>query len=480
VASSELILAIDIGTTNTKLAIFDCGGKLIWKRQQKTRVINHSGRYEADPESWWTTICSSLSGIDKTLRNRIRVVSTIAQGPTIVLVNNEGVVLGRAVTWMDRRGSQYLEEALSAEPDEQLARVLCKLISLERNTSDQSILLQPADFINLRLTGVTANCSFGTEGFLPWKESTLKKLELDQSFRVPELIESGKVVGKIMRKVADESGLPHDAEVVSGSPDFAAALVGTNTVRSGDLCDRGGTSQGITLCSRRKAEVEGLLTTPFFIDDHWKISGLMNTTGRALEWLQEIIKHRHSLGSELSEKRPTGVIFLPYLNGERSPYWDDNARGLFFGLGLESNAETLLVSVMEGVAHGISQIIGKMENAGCKIDNVRTTGGQALNGLWNQIKADVLGKSVEVPEVKDSELLGAAIYAISHLKKCSIVEASDTLFKTEHVFHPDVEKHRFYQMYQPIFETLYENNKGLFRDLVVTKQSLMNMKLTET
>ncbi len=394
-------------------------------------------------------------------------------------VNESGVALGRAITWMDQRGSEYLEEVMTAEPDEQLARVLCKLITLGRNTSERSILLQPADFINLRMTGVTANCSFETEGFLPWKESTLKKLELEESFEIPELIESGRVVGKVMRRVADELGLSRDVEVVSGSPDFAAALVGTNTVRSGDLCDRGGTSQGITLCSRSKAEIEGLLTTPFFISDHWKISGLMNTTGKALEWLQEKITSKHHLKDELSEKRPTGVVFLPYLSGERSPHWDDNARGLFFGLDLETNAETLLVSVMEGVAHGISQIIGKMESAGCEIDNVRTTGGQALNALWNQIKADVLGKIVQVPEMKDSELLGAAIYAISYLRSCSIVEASDSLFRIEHVFHPDKEKHQFYQMYQPVFETLYENNKGLFRDLVVTKQSLMNTKFTE-
>ncbi len=469
--SSEVVLAIDIGTTNNKLALFDSSGHLIWKDQHRCDISNTDGCHEADPESWWETICRSVSGIETNLRKRVFAISVIAQGPTIVPVNRSGKPLGQAITWMDQRGSEYLDEALRAEPDRQLARVLCKLIDLSRNALESTVLLQPADFVNLKLTGTIANASFSAPGFLPWRTDSLSALGLDRCFEVPKLIESGNAIGKLRRSVSSETGLPNDVVVVAGSPDFAAALVGTNTVREGDLCDRGGTSQGITLCSKARVEIQGLLTTPYFLKNHWKISGLMSTTGKSLEWFQNKVVEKTISEKDLKIDRPTRIVFLPYLNGERSPYWDNDARGMFFGLDLESDSRSLAVSVMEGVAYGMAQIMARMESAKCSIERVRTTGGQALSRVWNEIKSDVVGKPIEVPEITESELLGAAMYAISHLQGRPIVEVSNSLFRISYTVEPNTAKHRVYKEIQLIYDSLYEANAGLFHKLFAISDS---------
>ncbi len=470
-ASSELILAVDIGTTNTKLALFNTDGRMVWRCQKRCETANSEGLHEVDPESWWNAICAGISEIESNSRKRIIAISAIAQGPTIILMSEKGHVLQKAVTWMDQRGSEFIDEALSVEPDRQLARVLCKLMDLEPVVSEPAVLLQPADFVNFKLTGILANSSFSAVGFLPWRQESLSSVGLDRTFQLPELVGSGGLVGKILPSVASQLELPDGVVVVAGSPDFAAALVGTNTVKDGDLCDRGGTSQGITLCSKLKVEIKGLLTTPYFLEDHWKISGLMSTTGKSLEWFQESVVQKDLSIKELTVQRPTGVVFLPYLSGERSPHWDNNARGVFFGLDLDSDTAVMCVSIMEGVAYGMAQIIERMERAACGIHRIRTTGGQAQSSIWNQIKADVIGKAIEVPEVLESELLGAAIYAISCLAKKQIMEVSNELFRTRTTVLPDTQNREIYRELLTIYNSLYERNVDLLHRLVVAKRT---------
>ncbi len=467
--TSELFLAIDIGTTNTKAAIFSENGELQAISQQPFPMEKHDDHYEIDPTIWWDNTKKVVMNLPDGLKKGVVALAVTGQGPTIIPMYENGQVAHKAITWLDIRGREHVELLLRDGIDKQSAVILSKLLWLKDEIKRPVYLLQPYDYVCMKLTNKVLNMSFDIPGFRPpwYEESLMTKTRLKNHFMLPEFVPTGQEVGTILPDVADELGIPRDAKVVAGTADFAAALVGTGTIEDGNLCDRGGTSQGINLCTKKKADCDGLFITPFFIEGLWKISGVMNTTGKAIDWFCTRITHCDDSLTAISKRlegvrRPTDLIFLPYLNGERSPHWDTSARGVFFGLDLNTDRDKLLVSIMEGVAFGIAEIIERMETSGCEIKRIRTTGGQASNPLWNQIKADVLGKEIEVPVVTESELLGTAIFAMSFVYRKSITEISKETVKIANVMYPNHEIHDRYVELFRIYKELYSKNKSLF------------------
>ncbi|KUK03397.1 MAG: Carbohydrate kinase FGGY [Thermotoga sp. 50_1627] len=459
-------MAVDIGTTNVKLAFFDTEGRKLFHFERQCREDVSTGRHEVDPQKWWTAFVRGVHAANEELRKRVRAICISSQGPTIVLVDREGRLVGKAIGWLDSRGQQHLQSLRMQGIDEQTASATAKLIELKKVLNDKAYLLQPADYLILRLTGRTVNATFPQYGYSPWYKEILDKFDLSQTFMIPELVEPSNVIGKIFEDVARRLGFSKDTVVVAGAPDFAAALLGTNTLKPAVACDRAGTSEGITLCSDVEVHAPGLITTPFFLDGLWKISGLLTTSGKAIEWMaSRVARFRNMKNVSLSAvARPTGVIFLPHLAGERSPYWNPHLRGILFGLSLENNSRSLIVSAAEGVAFAVRHIVDEMRKAGARIETIRTTGGQATNELWNQIKADVLGMNVELVRA-DAELFGCAILAISCLNGESFVQVAERLARVKKCFVPDPERHKLYSKFYEIYLELHERNLDLFERL---------------
>lgn len=464
--SSEFFATIDIGTTNIKVAVFDQNGNKLFDFQQRCAESSKSDMHEIDPEKWWKAVVQAFHAMDENLRKKIISICTTGQGPTTVLVDKNGNILGKAITWLDKRGYEHISSIIEKGIDEQIATVISHLLTV-RNTVNEAYLIQPSDYIILKLTGLIVNATFPFEGYLPWNERVLGIFDLNKTFLIPKLIPAGTSVGKIKKEASKILRINDQVQVIAGAPDFAMALIGTGTIEDGILCDRGGTSQGLTLCSKKKLCCQGLMTTPFFIENHWKISAVMTTTGKSYEWLSRNVTRTRlvELSQLITVKRPTGVIFLPHLNGERSPYWNKDLKGVFFGLTLKEDWRSLLVSVIEGVAYAMKNIVEIMESCGCKINTVRATGGQAMNELWNQIKADVLGKEIEVSQIFDSELLGCAIISISALTGENFVDLSKKIVRISKVFTPIMHRHNEYQRYFQVYKELHERNMDLFSKL---------------
>lgn len=459
-------MAVDVGTSNVKLALFDMKGRKIFhfERRCTEDVSNH--RHEIDPEKWWTAFVRGVHSIDESTRRNVRAVCISSQGPTIVLVDPDGKPVHKAVGWLDERGQQVIPLLRSRGLDEQTASATAKLMELKKIVNVRTYLLQPSDFLIMKLTGRIVNATFPQHGYSPWYSDVLERFDLSGIFIVPELVEPSKPVGNLLKSVARRLKLNENVVVVAGAPDFAAALLGTNTLVPGVACDRAGTSEGITLCSEIEVRVPGLITTPFFIEPFWKISGLLTTSGKAIEWMtNRVARFRSVKKLSLSTiERPTGMIFLPHLAGERSPYWNPRLRGMLFGLSLSSCAKSLIVSAAEGVAFAVRHIVDEMKKAGAKVLTIRTTGGQATNALWNQIKADVLGMNVEVVR-PDAELLGCAILAISFLTQKPFAEVAKKLARVRKRFIPDPEKHEAYSKLYEIYLELHDRNLDLFNKL---------------
>lgn len=471
--SSELFMAIDIGTTNIKIAIFTEKGELQAISQERCKERRSDCYSGIDPLIWWETTKKAIFKIPVNLKKKVIALSITGQGPTIIPIYKERQIAHKAITWLDTYGQEHLKSILEMGIDGQSAAVISKLIWLKDKIKKPVYLLQPWDYICMNLTGEIVNTSFDIPGFRPcwYNDVIMKRFGLKEYFLLPKFIPTGTKITNILPNIAINTELPPNLAVVAGAADFAAALVGTATIEDGYLCDRGGTSQGINLCTKEKVSCAGLLTTPFFIEGLWKISGVMNTSGKAVDWFcSKILSNKDffitSAKTMAKVERPTKLIFLPYLNGERSPHWDTNARGVFFGIDLDTDNNKLLVSIMEGVGFAIAEIINKMKSKNCTIKKIRTTGGQTLSPLWNQIKADIVGQEIELPYVNESELLGTAIFAIAGIHNKNIVEISKKLVKIKKIFYPDYEKHSKYNKLLKVYQELYQRNKDLFLDIV--------------
>jgi xylulokinase len=466
-------MAIDIGTTNIKVAIFNREGEIQALSQEKCIAKNINNYGEFEPLIWWNITKKCTDKLAYNLKKRVVSLSIIGQGPTIIPIYRNGQIAHKAITWLDTCGKEHLKPILEMGIDGQIAAVISKLIWLKDKIKKPAYLLQPWDYICMNLTGEIVNTSFDIPGFRPcWYDDVImKRFGLKEYFLLPKFISTGTKIADILPNIAIDTKLPPNLVVVAGAADFAAALVGTRTIEDGYLCDRGGTSQGINLCTNKDINCNGLMKTPFFVPGLWKVSGIMSTTGKAIDWFCSHINGSDDFTYPALEKlekikRPTNLIFLPYLNGERSPHWDVNARGVFFGFNLNTTQYDCVISIMEGVAFGIAEIVNMIKDNGGEIKKIRATGGQTLSPIWNQIKADVLGEKIEIPSMNESELLGAVIFAMSYIYGKDILEISKEIVKIKKFFYPDYEKHCRYVKLLKVYQELYQRNKDLFLDIV--------------
>jgi xylulokinase len=470
-----LFCGVDIGTSSTKIALFSSEGRMLY------RSAAASDSHAVQSQQIWATFLRAWNTVPNIWKKEIQALCFVGHGPTIVPLISEQEDKGSespVMGWWANPPADLLAWAHSRGFDPQIAPVMAKLVAWKNQSgsapSKPIALLQPTDFLAYRCTGIVANSSFPVPGFLPWSPEALDTMGLKDWFTAPRCIPAGEVIGGISKPALEELGLRKDAVVVSGCPDFAAALLGTATIEDGLLCDRGGSSQGVTLCCKKRIQPPGLVATPFFIPGYWKISGMMNTTGSALQWFCAQVASIPIDGLDallFDQNRPSPILFIPYLSGERSPHWDPEASGGFLGLRMEDTPQRMALSIMETVGYQIRQIVRLMEGAGGVVREIRSTGGQARSDLWNQIKADVLGRPVVVGTSPESELLGAAILAIAGFSESDPFTLSQTFYAPAKTFIPNQSLHKRYNTLFHEFSLLYPEQKNRFERLARFRKS---------
>ncbi|MBA7688102.1 Xylulose kinase [subsurface metagenome] len=260
-------------------------------------------------------------------------------------------------------------------------------------------------------------------------------------------------------------GIPAGIPVIAGGPDFIMSLLGTATVCPGRACDRAGTSEGINLCSAEPVQDERLMSLPHIIEGYHNISGIISTSGKALEWFKNITGKQkldyETLFKDICQV-PAGskrLLFLPYLTGERAPLWDPLARGTFLGLTLNHGRKEMTRAVVESVGYAMRDVIEVMEENGLVVEELRISGGQARSPLWNQIKADITGKRILVPDLQDSELSGdlcLGLFALGQYDRLS--DASNAIVKIKKIHTPQAE---YRSLYDDLFELYRESYRAL-------------------
>jgi len=418
-AAGSAILALDIGTSEAKGGLVTTEGRLLAtaRRGYPMNLDPDTGRAEQDPASWWQALTAITRDLAET-GAPIAAVCCVGQAPTLVAVDGRGEPVHPAMTWMDTRAAGEVQalEAATGVAGWTLG-VLPAARWLERYqpqaAARASWYLNTWEWTALRLTGIAARTVSPGQHVISAQEATAAGLA---ATRLPPVVDAGSMLGPVIETAAAELGLSAGLPVYAGTVDSFASFHGAGLVDPGDAIDTGGTSGGLAIYWDRDVTVPGAWVAPAPLPGRWMVGGAMTATGKALDWFAEQVvggTDARTLIRDAATIEPGagGLVFLPYLAGERSPIWDPQARGAFVGLNLGHRAPHLARAVMEGAAFALRHVATPILAAGLRIDELRVTGGTASHDAWNQVKADVLGVTVAVPEVIEAALLGAGILA---------------------------------------------------------------------
>ena len=449
-----MLLTIDIGTSIFKSAIWDFEGNRKAFASVPLSISHNEGlRHEADSGQWvraFEDCCRALG--EKIHLNTVGALVICGNGPSLTPVltapsKEAELTAAPSRLWLDRRAAEAAKRVSAlaggfVDPGFFLPKALDIKINEPLLYENTHFFLGCPELLAYALTG-EARTVFPSDGFERWfwNDSILESLGLDKG-KFPSFIRPGEVFGQLIPGVAARLGFKPDTPVISGGPDFFAAILGSGATRPGRACDRAGTSEGINACTPRRISDERLMSYNHPVKPFWNLSGIVSTTGKAIEWGRDLlgIESYDAFYSLAQTARPGagGLVFLPYLAGERAPVWDPSKRGVLRGLNLATGRPEFARSVLEGICFAIRDIIEIMENSGAVIDELRVAGALSVSDLLNQIKADITKKPVLVPVQKETELMGLAIIGSCTLgRHASFADAASALVKIDKEFLPD-------------------------------------------
>lgn len=495
----QYLLGIDIGTSACKVAIFDREGNVKATANGDYAVYYpKQGWAEQNPEEWWLAVCSAtkkalLQG--NVSPSEIAGIGIDGQSWSAIAMDKDGKVLTNTPIWMDTRAEDIcreLNEKIGANEIFALAGnslqpsyTTAKVIWYQRNMPDvyEAIdkILQSNSFIAYKLTGIMSqdvSQGYGWHCFDmhtgKWNEEMCEALGIPRSF-LPDIYACHEVVGTVTEEAAKESGLCAGIPVVAGGLDAACGTLGAGVIQSGETQEQGGQAGGMSICTDTYKADPRLILSYHVVPDCWLLQGGTTGGGGVMRWLERefadfereegkrVGKSSLQLFNEIAEKvQPgsDGVVFLPYMSGERSPIWDTNAKGVFYGLDFSKTKGHFVRAAMEGVALSLKHNLEVAKEAGAEVSVLRAMGGSANSFLWTQIKSDVTGKPIVVPSSDTATTLGAVILAgvgVGMYK--DFEEAVELTVKEVRSHTPNPANNEVYDKNYEIYLELYNNLK---------------------
>lgn len=499
---ADFVLGVDIGTSSVKAVLFDWMGRPIASGEHGHETLHpHSGWAEQHVEEWWHGFVTASRHAWEAAEiepAQIAGIGVSCQAPTLLPVDSAINPLRPGIIWMDRRAEEECTSLRENFGEERTAEitgnridpfyVLPKLLwfrnrepELFRKTAK---LLQPNGYVAYRLTGELsmdrAHASI-TQMYdverQQWSEEILKELSLDQAL-LPEVYEGDTIIGRVTRSAAAESGLAEGIPVIAGTVDGAAAAVEAGVVGEGEAVEMTGTSTVLLASSETLTKNRNLTNMNHAIAGKRLVLGAMSTTGAALSWLRDLLGpeggpagsdetfRKLEERAELEQPAPSGLLFLPYLAGERSPIWDSAARGAIIGLELSTGRGAMVRAVLEGAAYALRHNAEEVGRSGITIRRMRSVGGGAKSDLWLRIKASVLNMPIELPETSMGGPLGDAILVYGALQESPDWESIlRRIVRSERTVSPVPEWVEHYGTLYEQYRAAYEQLRPIYRGL---------------
>ncbi len=451
------LMGIDVGTGGTRAIVIDETGRIVGSATDEhvPFASPKTGWAEQDPRDWWRASCGAVRGAlaKAGLKgDAITAVGFSGQMHGSVLLDDRGEVVRPALIWCDQRTDAQcrdITERIGAERLIQLTSnpaltgfTLPKLLWVRDNEPDlwgrvKAVLL-PKDYVRYRMTGDRATDVADASGTLlfdvagrKWSQEMLDECELSAAI-LPRAYESPEVTGSVSQEGAEATGLKAGTPVVAGGGDQSAGAVGMGIVRAGAVSATIGTSGVVFAATDRPAlDPKGRVHTfCHAVPGRWHIMGVTQGAGLSLRWFRDQFglpaaasakaargddeRDPYDRLTEEAAKAPAGsdgVLWAPYLMGERTPHLDPHARAALVGLAASHTRGHVVRAILEGVVFSLKDSFSIFEEMQVPVGNVRLGGGGARSPLWRQIQADVYGYPIEIVEAEEGAAYGAALLA---------------------------------------------------------------------
>ncbi|MFW9841283.1 MAG: xylulokinase [Candidatus Thorarchaeota archaeon] len=500
---TEIVLAIDAGTTGVRSMFFDKSGKVLGSAYAEyTSHYPSPSWVEQDAESWWMQSCETIKkALSKTGLDSERVIgiSVTNQRETIVPVGQDGQPLRRAIVWQDRRtvpqcdwiekeitqDAVYSTTGLTVDPYFSAPKILWIKENEQQIFEKTHKFLLVHDYLIYRLSDeFVTDYSNASRTMLfdirkaDWSDKMTDGFGIARE-KLPSTVESGKKVGELTGRAAKATGLKEGTSVIAGGGDQQCAALGVGVVREGMLKSTTGTGTFLLSHSKTIRLDPGLrvLCSRHVVPDSFVVEASMFTTGSALKWFRDNLGLEEVTAADekgvdpyeiLTEEASTippgseGVIHIPHFVGAGAPNWNPHARGIFAGLALGHTRAHIIRAILEGVSYEIRTNVEVMRELGLPSREVRVTGGAARSETWMQIQANVLRTPVIRTQMEEATAVGAAILAFKGVGVFrSVAQAAEEMVLTLPPLQPTKETLDVYQSGYNTFKSLYSAISGI-------------------
>jgi xylulokinase len=490
----KYLLGIDLGTSSIKAVLVDGGGSLLAiGQQQYTIYIPRPGWAEQDPDVWWTAAQKAVKQVlakSKISAGDIAAVGFSGQMHGLVPLDSGNRSVRNAIIWCDHRSERQaadIENRIGRRTLSDLVHTpvvpgffISSLLWMKENEPElykKTVkVILPKDYIRYCFTGgiatditdASGTACFDT-GRGSWAWDMIDALGVPRDI-FPAVYNPADYAGTVCRAAAAAMGLCSGTPVVYGGADQVMQAVGNGILNEGTASVTIGTGGQILMPLNSPCNDPSLRSHCFsFIDNTWYYLGATLSAGLSLKWFKSVLDTQQTYAGfdKAVAEIPAGsggILFLPYLSGERSPCMDPEAKGMFFGLMLNHNRYHMIRAVMEGVVFSLRDCLEVMtEDMGRKCDTIVASGGGSQSPVWLQMQADILGRNIYVSETKEQAGAGAAITAgVGCGMYSGYADAVAKAVRWQSVpVTPDGDCGKVYEKYYGIYRQLYEHNKDL-------------------
>ncbi len=489
-----IILVLNIGLKNARCIAFDAQGASLTQSVRQVHTLVSNEKVEQDPLEWVQHAKEIISAVVRDLGARAQDISLLTvttSASCFVAVDKNHKPIGNSILVSDTRAKgECLEleklpefqalknKGFKASPDLMFPKMMWvkKNRALEFEATYK--FLNISDFLVGYLTGEFVTDPGNASKFYfdaetgEYPEKLYGAIGVDLN-KLPKVIESGRSVGRVLQSVSSEFNIPLGCKIVMSTYDALAAVAGNGAFEAGDAVDVSGTVTSFRVVTDKFVidSKKRFYTSKHVNADQWLLGGSNNLGGGVIEWLRLLfykdVENPYEKMEQDALKReccPGGLIFLPYLLGERTPIWNPDCRGVFFGINRAHQTPDFSRAVFEGVAFSVAHIAESIKEYDVVINSVTAAGGLSRIGLVNQIKADILGVPVKQFKNFETTAIGAALIAL-HGEGIypSIKDAFNQFCAFERVFEPNFQSHAIYGEYFELYKNLYGSLIGSFQ-----------------
>jgi xylulokinase len=493
----SFLLGLDLATNGVTALVLQPGHPVVARTfEHYPTSFPRAGWVEQYPEDWWRAACIAIARVlaeAGIAGHDIKGIGLSGQMHGLVLVDEFGRPLRPALTWSDGRGQAQVDWMLTRASERewmtwtatrpQVGSAGARLLWVRQEEPDlyRQIykILAPKDFLRLRLTGEMATDVTDASSLLvfdvparAWSREAIDLMELDEAL-LPTCYESQQVSGAVSIEASEVTGLAPGTPVIAGAGNQASAAMGLGVVRCSDVSLVLG-SAGVVFATTDEPLIDRdalLQTCCHARRTKWYLVGMTQSAGIAFRWMrdtfcraeQEVARQSwddaYNLMARQADEVPCGsdgLIFLPYLQGERTPYQNPDARGVFYGVTLHHHKRHFIRAVMEGVAFGLRDCLQIVHHTGADIERIVVAGGGLLNPIWRQMTANVLGVPLARTNVADPAPFGAALMAsVAAGLHASVEQACRESVQITETTAPCPEAMARYEEAYAIYRTLY-------------------------